>query len=95
MPNQPTTMVFDDEDTTGMNNDSREDKDNWPDELNKAPYEFNLDGPTTPPSESPNIIVDEEEQLLTPAAELLQYHHNFGHLPFPKLQQMANDRILP
>ena len=86
---QPTGMVSDDEESTGSVEDILEDEDDWPNELNKVPHEFNLDGPTTPPSNLPNNVVDEKEWLPTPAAECLQYHHNFGHLPFPKLQQMA------
>ena len=28
-------------------------------------------------------------------AQLLQYHRNFGHIPFPKLQVMAKHGIIP
>ena len=82
-------MVSDDEESTGSVEDVLEDEDDWPNELNKVPHEFNLDGPTTPPSKLPHNVVDEKEWLPPPAVEFLQYHHNFGHLPFPKLQQMA------
>ena len=43
-----------------MNDDNLEDEDNWPDELHEA-LQFNLDGPTSPPCELPNLVVDEEE----------------------------------
>ena len=32
---------------------------------------------------------------MTPAAELLRIHYNFGHLPFSKLQQMAKQGVIP
>ena len=45
--------------------------------------------------ETPDIIPDEEERVPSAEAELLRYHYDFGHLPFPKLQQMAKDGQLP
>jgi hypothetical protein len=44
----------------------------------------------------PTIIEDEEDRQPTSSvAELLQYHHRFGHILFKKLQEMAKIGTLP
>jgi len=62
---------------------------------------FDLNGPS-PASEgeeqTPNVILDEEEEHRQPIndmADLLRLHHQFGHLSFHKLQEMAKQGILP
>ena len=43
-----------------------------------------------------SIVVDEEDcQENTPEAELLMAHHQFQHISFSKLQEMARQGILP
>ena len=43
-----------------------------------------------------SVIVDEEDcQENTPEAELLMAHHQFQHISFSKLQEMARQGILP
>ncbi len=45
---------------------------------------------------APVIVEDEEEhQPTTLAAEMLQYHHRFGHISFRKLTEMAKLGIIP
>ena len=60
----------DDKESTGSVEDNLKDEEDWLDELNKEPHEFNLDGLTTAPNKLPNIVVDEEEWLSTPAEML-------------------------
>ena len=51
---------------------------------------FHLDGPPMGMLPKPAVIEEEDEmQTTTPTAELLQYHHRFGHVSFAKLQNMA------
>ena len=58
--------------------------------------EINLNGSTPEGVEPPAVIIDKEDRLPdNPAAELLQYHYNFGHIPFAKLQEMAKRQVLP
>jgi len=53
---------------------------------------FSLNGPVN----VPNIIVDEEDRMPhNQAAEFLRHHHNFNHLPFAKLKEMAKVGIIP
>ena len=56
-----------------------------------SPQSFDLNGPmTTYMEDAPNVIRDEEDQILEMAtAELLHRHHDMGHISFAKLQQMA------
>ena len=43
-----------------------------------------------------SVVVDEEDhQESTPEAELLMAHHQFQHISFSKLQEMAHQGILP
>ena len=43
-----------------------------------------------------SVVVDEEDrQESTPEAELLMAHHQFQHISFSKLQEMARQGILP
>jgi transposase InsO family protein len=58
--------------------------------------EFDLNGPEKARQQLPNYIDDEEDQQPTSAAaELLQYHHRFGHISFRRLQEMARQRVIP
>jgi Reverse transcriptase (RNA-dependent DNA polymerase) len=65
--------------------------------------EFNLDGPTTPTSEGEgttptstiNVITDEEDRQPSDLADLLMLHHQFGHISMRKLQEMAQQNIIP
>lgn len=50
---------------------------------------FELDGPKMVQGQTPVIMEDEEHRQPTnTAAELLQYHHRFGHIGFRSLQYM-------
>ena len=64
-----------------------------------TPVHIELDGPTSPileGKEPPNIIQNEEdEQPSSDMAQLLQLHHQYGHLSMRKMQEMANQRIIP
>jgi hypothetical protein len=56
--------------------------------------DFKLDGPTG--KSTPIIIEDKEDVQPTDlAAEMLLFHHKFGHVSFPKLQEMAKMGIIP
>jgi hypothetical protein len=55
---------------------------------------FDLDGKKR--ADAPIIIKDEEDcQPTNQAAELLQYHHKFGHVSFRILVEMAKLGIIP
>ena len=57
---------------------------------------FDLDGPTQTGQAPPAIVEEEEDRQLTnAAAQLLQFHHKFGHVSFKRLQQMAKLGIIP
>ncbi len=61
----------------------------WPNTV-----EFDLDGPTG--KNRPIIVEDEEDiQPTNLAAEMLRYHHKFGHVSFARLQEMAKLGIIP
>ena len=69
-----------------------------------TPVDFNLDGPTTSTPEgegtasmtsTTNIIIDEEDRQPEDLAQLLMYHHQYGHISMKKLQEMAKQRIIP
>ena len=95
-----STIISDDNEGSELHDtpSNEEDESNeWPnhDESDK-PRLFQLDGPKTPdtPRTSPTIILDEEErQDETAVTELLQHHHNIGHLSFTKVQEMAKQGI--
>jgi hypothetical protein len=56
--------------------------------------DFELDGPEG--ISRPIIIEDEEDiQPTNLAAKMLRNHHKFGHVSFPKLQEMAKMGIIP
>ena len=56
-------------------------------------FDFNLNGPQ---KQRPNIIKNEEQNIPTSAiAELLRFHHQFGHVSFKKLQKMAKMGTIP
>lgn len=58
--------------------------------------QFDLNGPKTADQQTPNIVEDEEDQQPTSApAELLQYHHRFGHVSFKRIIEMAKQGIIP
>ena len=58
--------------------------------------EINVNGSIPEGEETPDVIIDEADCISdNPMAELLQYHYNFGHTPFSKLQQMAKRKIIP
>jgi hypothetical protein len=61
-----------------------------------TPAQFDLEG-TKSTNDAPIIIEDEEEdcQPTTQAAELLCYHHKFGHILFRQLVEMAKLGIIP
>jgi hypothetical protein len=56
--------------------------------------DFELNGPNK--QSTPIIVEDEEDvQPTNLAAEMLRFHHKFGHVTFPKLQEMAKMGIIP
>ena len=71
--------------------------------------DFNLNGPTMTVSEGEdmrensserptsmvNVILDEEDRQPSDLAELLKLHHQYGHISFQKLQEMAKQGIVP
>ena len=58
---------------------------------------FDTNGPSKSSTPKPAIVEEEEEdtQPTNKAAELLRYHHQFGHISFRKLQLMAKMGVLP
>jgi len=61
-----------------------------------TPTDFNLDGPQSKRSTPVTVEDDEEDRQPTnQAAELLRFHHRYNHIPFPKLQEMAKQGIIP
>jgi hypothetical protein len=101
----PAQMVSDD-DETGSDSHSNDDyeqpasadsepartkmaQDKW-----ATPTPFDLDGKKH--ADATIIIEDEEDhQPTNQVAELLQYHHQFGHISFRKLVEMAKLGIIP
>jgi hypothetical protein len=75
----------------------------WPAQTD-APRTFDVDGPVQKIDLTPKkigqvrpgpVTVDEEDRIEdTPTSQLLRAHHDFGHAPFPKLQEMARQGIL-
>ncbi len=59
--------------------------------------EFASDGakPTEEDRGRTDIIPNKEDRAITPVAELLKYHYNFGHTSFTKLKETANQDIIP
>jgi Reverse transcriptase (RNA-dependent DNA polymerase) len=71
---------------------------------NVTTVDFNLNGPTLSDSDregmqestsTTNVIIDEEDRQPSDLAELLMYHHQYGHISFRKLQEMAKQGIIP
>lgn len=66
-----------------------------------VPADFNLNGPNAPSLEggiTTNVDVLLNEEVRQPAddmAKLLMFHHCFGEIPFPRIQEMARERQLP
>jgi hypothetical protein len=61
---------------------------------------FSVNGPaastTHLPESLPNIVPDEESrQPVSDMSQLLTLHHQYGHIPMRKLQEMAKQGILP
>ena len=57
---------------------------------------FDTDGPSNPLTPKPAIVEEEEDtQPKNKAAELLRYHHQFGHISFRKLQLIIKMGVLP
>jgi len=64
-----------------------------PDDSLAYPFKLNID-----PLNGRTEIVEPQltDMIMTKSeAQLLQYHRNFGHIPFTKLQIMAEQGILP
>jgi hypothetical protein len=58
--------------------------------------QFDFNDPNTTDQQTPNIVEDEEDQQPTSAsAELLQYHHRFGHVSLQQIIEMAKQGIIP
>ena len=58
-----------------------------------TPVTFNLNGPE---GSTVNYVTNEEECTpKTDAMTLMQYHHQFGHILFKRLQEMAKQGIIP
>jgi hypothetical protein len=86
-----TNVVSDDEDSDEPFESDNEEVDAKDSQI---VTEFDLDGKTD--ESLPRVVEDEEErQTETTAAELLRYHHKFGHVSFSKLQVMAKHGIIP
>ena len=80
--NQPTTNV-DDHDATRQTG--------WV--QRETPVTFDLNGPKPT---TVNYVTDEEERIPeTDAAILMRYHHQFGHISFKRLREMAKQGIIP
>jgi hypothetical protein len=72
-----------------------------------TPVDFDLNGPPMTDSEgegtqgsarstsTTNVIIDEEDRQPSDLAELLMLHHQYGHISFAKLQEMAKQGIIP
>jgi hypothetical protein len=72
-----------------------------------TPVEFNLNGPpmtdsegggtqgSARPTSTTNVIIDEEDRQPSNLAKLLMLHHQYGHISFAKLQEMAKQGITP
>ena len=57
---------------------------------------FDFDLNATKKRDIPNVIEDEEDhQATSNTAELLRYHHKFGHISFRRLQEMAKLGTIP
>jgi hypothetical protein len=71
-----------------------------PHQPGKRATAFDANGPeataTHLPELLPNIIPDEESrQPISDMSQLLTFHHQYGHIPMRKLQEMAKQGILP
>jgi hypothetical protein len=57
---------------------------------------FNLNGPKQSSKNGPTVVQDEEDrQPNNLAAEMLRYHHRFGHISFQRLVEMAKQGVIP
>jgi len=66
--------------------------DRWSDPI-PTDFEFT---PSHHDANQPNVVLDEEEnQPMSDMAKLLKIHHQFNHLPFQKLQKMAEQGTIP
>lgn len=91
---EPSQVVSDDEDEDDIvESGSDVNEADW---CQPIDAQFDLNGPTTADKQTPNIVEDEEDQQPTSAAaELLQYHHRFGHVSFKRIIEMAKQGIIP
>ena len=88
-----TVVVSDDEDENDIVESRSEAQTEWCEPVGTT---FDLNGPTPGTKQTPNIVNDEEDRQPTnAAAELLQFHHKFGHVSFRKLQEMAKLGVIP
>jgi len=92
-----TKIVSDDE----ANESSESEEDNSDDD-SRVPRsiplvtDFKIDGPEEASEPPPTVIEDEEDtDPQDSSAELLRWHHRFGHISFKKLQMLAKMQILP
>ncbi len=73
----------------------------WTDTESEKSTTLDMNGPesttaTQLPDALPNIIPDEESrQPVIKMSQLLALHHQYGHIPMRKLQEMAKQGILP
>ena len=100
----PPNEVTDDEQS--LDDQHPDEEDDWNDGWNtdsegddlqpSAPrdIDFSLRPDDQATSEAP-INIDEEHAALNRSAELLRIHHQFNHIGFAKLQQMAKCGIIP
>jgi hypothetical protein len=93
----------DEEEEEEISNDRKRRENPWTSAKTKAETDktFKINGPkltenTRLPDLLPNIIPDEEHrQPVSEMSQLLALHHQYGHVPMRKLQEMAKQGILP
>ena len=98
----PTEVVSDDETDAAAESEDKEpfyfDAEEVEDDKPRD-FTFDLNGPTNTAgqnSDIPHVVDDEEDRQPTNlAAQLLRCHHACGHMPFPKLQVMAKQGVIP
>ena len=99
----PNEVTDDEQSLDGEHPDDRDWNDGWSDESEgdeaeqAAPrdIDFTLKPDDKATSETESIETDEEHMTHNQAAELLRIHHQFNHIGFAKLQQMAKCGIIP
>jgi transposase InsO family protein len=96
---QEASLISDDEREPELET-KKDETTEWvePDQTNNKAREFDLNGPETEEGKevAPAVILDEEDRIEeSPTAELLKIHHAYDHTPFPKLQEMAKQGVIP